>query len=195
MNSQQQGFGDLGARGDRPCRSLPQQGTNSPFTPTTVRSTIKIITTSGRGEGRTLVSSHVGPTAASDPDARRGGRFGLRQAIALIVGNIIGVGIFNLPGSLSAYGPITLLSMVLVTAGALALALLFAGLSRRLPSDGGPYAVLAGGVRQPDRVLQCVVVLDHGVGRQCRDRDRLGAVRGVPADPGRAAAAAWRRGP
>ncbi len=86
------------------------------------------------------MSSNVEPTAAPDLDGRGGGRFGLRQAIALIVGNIIGVGIFNLPGSLSAYGPITLLSMVLVTAGALALALLFAGLSRRLPSDGGPYA-------------------------------------------------------
>jgi APA family basic amino acid/polyamine antiporter len=64
----------------------------------------------------------------------------LRQATALIVGSIIGVGIFNLPGSLSAYGPITLLSMALVTVGALAFALLFAALSRRLPADGGPYA-------------------------------------------------------
>ena len=79
------------------------------------------------------MSSSAEPTAATGTDARPNGGFGLRQAIALIVGNIIGVGIFNLPGSLSAYGPITLLSMVLVTAGALALALLFAGLSRRLP--------------------------------------------------------------
>ena len=86
------------------------------------------------------MSSNAEPTAVSDPDVRPGRSFGLRQAIALIVGNIIGVGIFSLPGSLSAYGPITLLSMVLVTAGALALALLFAGLSRRLPADGGPYA-------------------------------------------------------
>ena len=86
------------------------------------------------------MSSNAGPVAAADTAARPGRGFGLRQAIALIVGNIIGVGIFNLPGSLSAYGPITLLSMVLVTAGALALALLFAGLSRRLPTDGGPYA-------------------------------------------------------
>ena len=86
------------------------------------------------------MSSSAEPAAATGTDARPGGGFGLRQAIALIVGNIIGVGIFNLPGSLSAYGPITLLSMVLVTAGALALALLFAGLSRRLPTDGGPYA-------------------------------------------------------
>jgi basic amino acid/polyamine antiporter, APA family len=60
--------------------------------------------------------------------------------MALIIGSIIGVGIFNLPTSLAAYGPITLISMALTTVGALALALLFAALSRRLPADGGPYA-------------------------------------------------------
>jgi basic amino acid/polyamine antiporter, APA family len=36
--------------------------------------------------------------------------------------------------------PITLVSMALTTVGALALALLFAALSWRLPADGGPYA-------------------------------------------------------
>ena len=66
--------------------------------------------------------------------------FGLPVAIALIMGSIIGVGIFNLPTSLAAYGPITLLSMGLTTIGAIALALMFAALSRRLPADGGPYA-------------------------------------------------------
>src|SRR5690348_4796916 len=66
--------------------------------------------------------------------------FGLPAATALIMGSIIGVGIFNLPTSLSSYGPISLVSMGLTTVGALALALLFASLSRRLPADGGPYA-------------------------------------------------------
>src|SRR5688572_1826246 len=67
-------------------------------------------------------------------------QFGLPAAMALIVGSIIGVGVFNLPTSLAFYGPITLVSMGLTTVGALALALLFAALSRRLPADGGPYA-------------------------------------------------------
>jgi APA family basic amino acid/polyamine antiporter len=67
-------------------------------------------------------------------------RFGITTATALVVGSIIGVGIFNLPTSLASYGPITLVSMGLTTVGALALALLFASLSRRLPADGGPYA-------------------------------------------------------
>ena len=65
---------------------------------------------------------------------------GLPQSTALIVGSIIGVGIFSLPYSLAAYGPISLLAMALTTVGAVALALMFAVLSRRLPADGGPYA-------------------------------------------------------
>jgi APA family basic amino acid/polyamine antiporter len=80
--------------------------------------------------------------SSASPPAGTGGdtRFGLTTAMALIMGSIIGVGIFNLPTSLSVYGPISLVSMALTTVGALALAVLFASLSRRLPADGGPYA-------------------------------------------------------
>ena len=94
----------------------------------------------------TTMTDHVDTPqeAASSPGAvpapESGQKFGLPAAMALIVGSIIGVGVFNLPTSLAAYGPITLVSMALTTVGALALALLFAALSRRLPSDGGPYA-------------------------------------------------------
>jgi APA family basic amino acid/polyamine antiporter len=78
-------------------------------------------------------------TPASADDAQPA-RLGLAGATALVVGSIIGVGIFNLPTSLAPYGPITLISMGLTTVGALALARLFASLSRRLPAAGGPYA-------------------------------------------------------
>lgn len=77
-------------------------------------------------------------SAATEEGEGRG--FGLSTATALIVGSIIGVGVFNLPTSLAGYGPISLVSMALTTVGALALALLFSSLSRRLPADGGPYA-------------------------------------------------------
>ena len=77
---------------------------------------------------------HVTPSDAPEH------RLGLTAATALIVGSIIGVGIFNLPTSLGGYGPISLVAMALTTIGALALAMLFAALSRRLPADGGPYA-------------------------------------------------------
>ena len=82
--------------------------------------------------------SDVRATDAATGDRPQG--FGLSVATALIVGSIIGVGIFNLPTSLAGYGPISLVSMALTTVGALALALLFSSLSRRLPADGGPYA-------------------------------------------------------
>jgi basic amino acid/polyamine antiporter, APA family len=95
---------------------------------------------SGDALGGSASGSDI-PAPSTGSAAREStGSLGLPQATALIVGSIIGVGIFNLPGSLSFYGPITLFSMVLVTVGALALALLFASLSRRLPADGGPYA-------------------------------------------------------
>jgi APA family basic amino acid/polyamine antiporter len=82
----------------------------------------------------TATSTSDASATAADPG------FGLPVAVSLIIGSIIGVGIFNLPTSLAGYGPITLVSMALTTVGALALALLFASLSRRIPADGGPYA-------------------------------------------------------
>ncbi len=87
----------------------------------------------GMADGQATETTEEGATATA-------GGFGLTTATALIVGSIIGVGIFNLPTSLAGYGPITLVSLGLTTVGALALALLFAALSRRLPADGGPYA-------------------------------------------------------
>jgi len=80
------------------------------------------------------------PATPAGTAAKPPARFGLTTAIALIVGSIIGVGIFNLPTSLASYGPISLVSMGLTTIGALVLAVLFASLARRLPADGGPYA-------------------------------------------------------
>ncbi|HET9256445.1 MAG TPA: amino acid permease [Pseudonocardiaceae bacterium] len=82
----------------------------------------------------------VAQAAGDGGGGAAGGGFGLPVAVALIMGSIIGVGIFNLPTSLSTIGPITLVSMALTTVGAIALALMFAALSRRLPADGGPYA-------------------------------------------------------
>jgi len=83
-------------------------------------------------------SAPTTPAAPATNDTQRSLR--LPQATALIVGSIIGVGIFNLPGSLAAYGPISIFAMALTTVGALALAYMFAAMSRRLPADGGPYA-------------------------------------------------------
>jgi APA family basic amino acid/polyamine antiporter len=64
----------------------------------------------------------------------------LPQSTALVMGSIIGVGIFSLPYAIASYGPISLVAMALATVGAVALALMFAVLSRRVPAEGGPYA-------------------------------------------------------
>ena len=66
---------------------------------------------------------------------------GLWMATALVVGNMIGSGVFLLPASLAGTaGPISMFGWVFTGAGAILLALVFAGLGRALPRTGGPYA-------------------------------------------------------
>ena len=71
--------------------------------------------------------------------------FGLSATTAPIVGIGVGVGMVNPPKPQSIGGYIALVSMVLTTAGALALTLLSAPLHRRLPTEGSgrPYDHLA----------------------------------------------------
>ena len=80
-----------------------------------------------------------GPSLESARTAAAEHRFGLPTATALVVGSVIGTGVFALPAALAGYGPISLVAFVVVTLGALALALTFAALSKRLPGSGGPY--------------------------------------------------------
>jgi basic amino acid/polyamine antiporter, APA family len=85
-------------------------------------------------------ASRRAPVREAKPQSKPTERLDLIGATALVVGSIVGVGIFNLPSSLAPYGPVTLVSMGLTTIGALALARLFASLASRMPADGGPYA-------------------------------------------------------
>ena len=62
------------------------------------------------------------------------------MCVALVVGNMIGSGIFLLPASLAPYGLNTVLAWLLTAAGALFLAMVFSGLSRAFPAAEGPYA-------------------------------------------------------
>jgi basic amino acid/polyamine antiporter, APA family len=82
----------------------------------------------------------VRASTAGSAHQQREHRLGLPQSTALVMGSIIGVGIFSLPYALASYGPISLVALGLATVGAVALALMFAVLSRRMPADGGPYA-------------------------------------------------------
>lgn len=59
--------------------------------------------------------------------------------ISLVIGNMIGTGIFVLPASLASYGTISLLSWIFTSCGAILLALVFTHLNQRYPKTGGPY--------------------------------------------------------
>jgi APA family basic amino acid/polyamine antiporter len=60
--------------------------------------------------------------------------------IALVIGNIIGSGVFVLPAALAPYGAASLLGWGLSLGGALMLALIYAWLSQIIRNHGGAYA-------------------------------------------------------
>lgn len=64
---------------------------------------------------------------------------GLWSATALVVGSMIGSGVFLLPSALAPYGAATLIGWAITLCGALLLALTFARLAARWPHSGGPY--------------------------------------------------------
>src|SRR4029079_7082020 len=126
--------------------------------------------------------SDVAAQAPPQTEAKSSGQVGLPAAIALIMGSIIGVGVFNLPTSLAPYGPITLVSPALTTVRAVAPAALFAGRATTVPAprrapaglavrgDGAaaagrrrPLRLRPRRVRQRRRLHERLVVLDHGV--------------------------------
>ncbi|KOG90520.1 amino acid permease [Streptomyces varsoviensis] len=74
-----------------------------------------------------------------DTDGTHTRRFGLATATALVMGNIIGGGIFLLPASVAPFGTVSLVAFGVLTLGAIALALVFGRLARRDPRTGGPY--------------------------------------------------------
>jgi APA family basic amino acid/polyamine antiporter len=76
------------------------------------------------------------------PAAEEPGRaLGLTSATGLVVGTVVGAGVFTMPGVLAGAGTVSLAVLAVIAVGALVLAVLFGQLSRRIPeSDGGLYA-------------------------------------------------------
>lgn len=70
---------------------------------------------------------------------------GLIACTALVVGNMVGSGIFLLPASLASFGPIALGGWLLTSLGALVLAIIFARLAQLVQKTGGPYAYTEAG--------------------------------------------------
>ncbi len=68
-------------------------------------------------------------------------QLGLWTSTSLVVGNMIGAGVFMMPATLSSFGGISLIGWVCSAIGAFLIAKVFAHLSKMLPAaDGGPYA-------------------------------------------------------
>jgi APA family basic amino acid/polyamine antiporter len=65
---------------------------------------------------------------------------GFWPCLALVVGTLIGSGIYGLPAQLAPFGWNALFGCLITIGGALCLAYVFARLSQALPSAAGPYA-------------------------------------------------------
>lgn len=74
----------------------------------------------------------------SEPTQKR--EIGFWTAVSLVIGSMIGSGVFGLPAALAAFGGISMLAWVITAFGSVMLALVFAHLSRRNPASGGVYA-------------------------------------------------------
>jgi APA family basic amino acid/polyamine antiporter len=95
----------------------------------------------------TFVRPHVQrPPLASPPDGRApldaaAGKLGLPSSTALVVGSIIGTGVFTMPAVLAGAGTSSIITLGVIAAGAVLLGVLFGQLTRRVPnSEGGLYA-------------------------------------------------------
>jgi basic amino acid/polyamine antiporter, APA family len=68
-------------------------------------------------------------------------KLGLWTSTSLVVGNMIGAGVFLVPAAMAKYGSISLLGWIFAAIGTFFLAKVFSGLSKMLPNGtGGPYA-------------------------------------------------------
>ncbi|PSK96747.1 amino acid/polyamine/organocation transporter (APC superfamily) [Murinocardiopsis flavida] len=90
----------------------------------------------------TAGSSPTAPRSAEGDgaDAGKGPRLGLVTATTLVIGNVVGTGIFLLPANMARYGTVSILALGAVSIGALAIAMVFGRLGARVPASGGPYA-------------------------------------------------------
>jgi basic amino acid/polyamine antiporter, APA family len=67
---------------------------------------------------------------------------GLFSATFLVVGNLVGSGVFMLPASLAVFGSISILSWLFTAAGSTMIALIFAKFSTKFNKTGGPHVFI-----------------------------------------------------
>ena len=86
-------------------------------------------------------SPPAGESPLSGRNQEKAHALGLTSATGLVIGSIVGTGIFTLPAILAGAGTLGIGVLAVVAVGAMLLAVLFGQLTRRVPnSDGGLYA-------------------------------------------------------
>ena len=86
--------------------------------------------------------AHEEPSGISPPRAELKERtIGLNSATGLVIGSIIGTGVFAMPAVLAQAGTSSLVTLAVIGVGAMLLAVMFGQLTRRVPkANGGLYA-------------------------------------------------------
>lgn len=86
-------------------------------------------------------ASRDGTPAESTRNQQRAHALGLTSSTGLVVGSIVGTGVFTMPAVLAGAGTMSLVVLGVIAVGALLLGVLFGQLTRRVAnSDGGVYA-------------------------------------------------------
>lgn len=90
-------------------------------------------------------SLHQHSATAAEPtsprDREKAHALGLTSATGLVIGSIVGTGVFTMPAVLAGAGTMSLVVLGVIAIGAMLLGVLFGQLTKRVPnSDGGVYA-------------------------------------------------------
>ncbi len=87
------------------------------------------------------VATPRAPQNEASPADRRAKALGLPSATALVVGSIIGTGVFTMPAVMAGAGTSSIITLGVIALGAVLLGLLFGQLTKRVPNvEGGLYA-------------------------------------------------------
>jgi APA family basic amino acid/polyamine antiporter len=88
----------------------------------------------------TLLSTPGAATTTASP-ARPPEGLGLTSSTALVIGSIIGTGVFTMPAVMAGAGTVSIVTLGVISVCAVLLGIMFGQLTRRIPtSDGGLYA-------------------------------------------------------
>ena len=87
---------------------------------------------------------HEEPELTSSKDQQQARALGLTSATGLVIGTVIGAGVFTMPTVLAGAGTISLAVLAVIAVGAMVLAVLFGQLTRRVPTPTAGFTPTPG---------------------------------------------------